>query len=73
MIQNRITWTSLKVEKPSNNRPVTIVLRDLKGTYTYGAYYNKEDEKWRDMRSNEVLEGEIVCWADVEIPEEYLF
>jgi hypothetical protein len=70
---NRVNWTSTKVENPNNSRPVTIILRDLKGSYTFGAYYNKETNKWHDMRSNEVLEGEIVCWADVEIPETVLF
>lgn len=73
MIVNRnLVWTAVKVELPTNTRPVTAVVSSLDGAHTIGAYY-KEDKWFEQLTKREVEETnvKVLCWADFELPESY--
>jgi hypothetical protein len=74
MIVNRnLVWTAVKVELPTNTRPVTAVVSSLDGAHTIGAYY--KDNKWFEQLTKKEVEIisniKVLCWADFELPESH--
>jgi hypothetical protein len=74
MINRNLVWTSVKVDIPKNNRPVTAVVSSLDGAHTIGAFY--KDEKWYEQLTKSEVEDrttKVLAWADLELPESYFF
>jgi len=75
MIINRnLVWTAVNVKLPNNTRPVTAVVSSLDGAHTIGAFY--KNDKWFEQLTKREVEKEYIkvkCWADFELPEDYLF
>ena len=72
MILNRNTiWVACKTELPKNSRPLTAIIDSLDGRHTVGAFY--KDEKWYEMYTKQEIENNVICYADFEIPETYMF
>lgn len=71
LINREVVWTSTKEELPSNTRPVTAIIDSLDGRHTVGAFY--KEKKWYEMYTKKEIDNNVICWADFEIPETYLF